>query len=405
MRIALVSEHASPLAPLGGVDAGGQNVHVRSLALALGRLGAHVVVHTRRDARDLPSFVKLGPSVSVHHVDAGPPESIPKDDLWIHMPEFAAHLHDVWRHDRPEVVHAHFWMSGWAALDAAAPLGIPVLQTFHALGIVKRRQQGAKDTSPAGRCAVEADIARTADLTLAESNEEVFELVRSGADPRRVWVVPSGVDLETFAPRGDVAPARRDRPRLVVVSRLVERKGVGNVITALSEVPDAELLIAGGPLHGDLETNAEARRLVTLAAEAGVADRVELLGQLDHDSIAALCRSADAVVCVPWYEPFGLVALEAMACGVPVVASAVGGLVDTVVDGATGVMVPPRRPDDLGAALRGLLADADRRRALGDAGARRARQRYGWQTIARETYRAYRHAASRRRGLPTANVG
>ena len=124
-----------------------------------------------------------------------------------------------------------------------------------------------------------------------------------------------------------------------------------------------------------------------------------------HDSIAALCRSADAVVCVPWYEPFGLVALEAMACGVPVVASAVGGLVDTVVDGATGVMVPPRRPDDLGAALRGLLADADRRRALGDAGARRARQRYGWQTIARETYRAYRHAASLRRGLPTANVG
>ena len=210
MRIALVSEHASPLAPLGGVDAGGQNVHVRSLALALGGLGARVVVHTRRDAPELPRYIDLGPSVRVHHVDAGPPRPMAKDELWAHMPEFARNLARIWRRSRPEVVHAHFWMSGWAALAAAGPLCIPVLQTFHALGSVKRRQQGAKDTSPAERCAIECEIASTVDITLAESNEEVFELVRSGADPRRVWVVPSGVDLDVFSPRGPVA-ARPDR--------------------------------------------------------------------------------------------------------------------------------------------------------------------------------------------------
>ncbi len=405
MKIALVSEHASPLAPLGGVDAGGQNVHVRSLALALGGLGARVVVHTRRDAPELPRSVHLGPSVRVHHVDAGPPKPIPKDQLWDHMPEFATNMARAWRRSRPDVVHAHFWMSGWAALTAAGPLGIPVLQTFHALGVVKRRQQGAKDTSPSERCTVEAEIARKADLTLAESNEEVFELVRCGADPRRVWVVPSGVDLDTFSPHGVIEPRRSSRPRLVVVTRLVERKGVGNVITALRDVPDAELLIAGGPPETELRDDPEARRLTTLAADIGVAERVRLLGQLDHDSVAALYRSADAVVCVPWYEPFGLVALEAMACGVPVVASAVGGLVDTVVDGVTGVMVPPRRPDRLAVALRGLLSWPDYRRVLGAAGAQRARRRYGWSTIAQETLRAYKNAASWRLGVPAAQVG
>lgn len=405
MRIALVSEHASPLAPLGGVDAGGQNVHVRSLGLALGRLGAHVTVHTRRDAPDLPPYAKLGPSVWVHHVDAGPPEPIPKDDLWGYMPDFAEQLHAAWSRTHPDVVHGHFWMSGWAALQAATPLGIPVLQTFHALGSVKRRQQGAKDTSPAERCAIEAEIAATVDITLAESNEEVFELVRSGADPRRVWVVPSGVDLDVFSPRGPVA-ARPDRgARVVVVSRLVERKGVGNVITALRDVPDTQLVIAGGPPQHRLEAHPEARRLMHIARASGVDDRVELVGQIDHDAVAALYRSADVVVCVPWYEPFGLVALEAMACGVPVLASAVGGLVDTVVDGVTGVMVPPRDPGRLANVLQHLLADAAFRRALGVAGARRARRRYGWTTIARETSRAYQHAASRRLNVSAAKVG
>lgn len=407
MKVAMVSEHASPLATLGGVDAGGQNVHVAALASALGHRGANVVVYTRRDSPRLARRVRLGPSVWVEHVDAGPPEPIAKDHLFRYMPEFAQYLSRAWRVNRPDAVHGHFWMSGWAMLRAAAPLSIATLQTFHASGSVKRAQQGAKDTSPPERCAVEAEIARNADLTLAESNEEVFELVRQGADAERIRVVPSGVDVQRFTPRGECERRGRERPRfrIVVVSRLVERKGVGNVITALAAVPDAELVIAGGPACEDLATDPEALRLTDLARRAGVADRVELRGRLDHASVAPLYRSADIVVCAPWYEPFGLVALEAMACGVPVVASAVGGLVDTVIDGVTGRMVPPRRPDVLAATLRGLLPDVTTRRDLGGAGARRARTRYAWSNIASETARAYRHAISQHAGLDAVRVG
>jgi D-inositol-3-phosphate glycosyltransferase len=385
----MVSEHASPLAALGGADAGGQNVHVAALSAALARRGAEVVVHTRRDDPDLPPRVTFAPGVTVEHVDAGPPEPIPKDELLPHMDELAAGLRRSWRVDPPDVVHAHFWMSGLAALRAGRPLGLPVVQTFHALGVVKRRHQGAKDTSPPSRIRDERFLARQADRIVATCSDEVFELVRMGADLHRVTVVPCGVDLGLFRPDGPAEPRDPGRPRLLVVSRLVERKGIGNVITALAELPETELVIAGGPPADRLDQDPEARRLTALAERFGMAGRVRLRGQVEPGDLPALYRSADLVVCVPWYEPFGIVPLEAMACGVPVVASAVGGLVDSVVDGVVGVHVPPRRPDLLARALAGLLADPARRAALGAAGARRARRRYGWDRIARATLEVY----------------
>jgi D-inositol-3-phosphate glycosyltransferase len=389
MRIAMVSEHASPLAVLGGADAGGQNVHVAALSAALARLGAEVVVHTRRDHPDLAPRVATAPGVTVEHVDAGPAEPIPKDDLLPHMDEFADRLRGSFRDDPPDVVHGHFWMSGRAALAGARPLGIPVVQTFHALGVVKRRHQGARDTSPPTRLRGEATVAREADRIVATCSDEVFELVRMGADLRRVTVVPCGVDLELFRPDGPVAPRPSVGFRLLVVSRLVERKGIGNVITAMAELPGAELVVAGGPPAAELAGDPEARRLTALAERLGVARRVRLLGRVGQGDLPALYRSADLVVNVPWYEPFGIVPLEAMACGVPVVASAVGGLVDTVVDGVNGVHVPPRRPGLVAAAVAGLLADPERRAALGATGARRARRRYGWDRIARSTLEVY----------------
>jgi glycosyltransferase involved in cell wall biosynthesis len=189
-----------------------------------------------------------------------------------------------------------------------------------------------------------------------------------------------------------------------VLSRLVERKGIGNVIAALAQVPDAELVVAGGGDAASLHADVEAQRLKLLAAQCGVGDRVELRGRVDRDSVPALLRSADVVVCAPWYEPFGLVALEAMACGVPVVATAVGGLVDTVIHGVTGMHVPPRDVDALAAGLRTLLADPDRRSALGRAGCERARSRYDWHSVAQETARAY-VAADRRVGAVARRVG
>jgi D-inositol-3-phosphate glycosyltransferase len=419
MRVDMVSEHASPLAVLGGADAGGQNVHVAALSAALARLGAEVVVHTRRDHPELPPSVEAAPGVTVQHVDAGPARPIPKDELLPLMDEFAHRLRESFRADPPDVVHGHFWMSGRAALAAARPLGIPVAQTFHALGVVKRRHQGSRDTSPPTRLREEATVAREADRIVATCSDEVFELVRMGADLRRIAVVPCGVDLELFRPDGWAAPrsAAPDRPghplggasrstgaplrgspdpsgrtppfRLLVVSRLVERKGIGNVITAMARLPEAELVVAGGPPAAERDADPEVRRLTALAERLGVAGRVRLLGQVGRAELPALYRSADLVVCVPWYEPFGIVPLEAMACGVPVVATAVGGLVDTVVDGVTGVHVPPRQPGLVAEAVAGLLADPERRAALGAAGARRARRRYGWDRIARSTLEVY----------------
>jgi D-inositol-3-phosphate glycosyltransferase len=389
VKVAMVSEHASPLAMLGGADAGGQNVHVAALAAALARRGTQVVVHTRRDDPALPDRVAAAAGVTVEHVDAGPPHPIPKDQLLPHMNEFAARLRRSWRVDPPDVVHAHFWMSGRAALAACRPLGLPLVQTFHALGVVKRRHQGAKDTSPPSRIREEAMLAKEADRIVATCSEEVFELVRMGADLRRIAVAPCGVDLGLFRPDGPAEPRPAGRHRMLVVSRLVERKGIGNAITALAGVPEAELVVAGGPPADRLDGDREARRLAGLATRLGVADRVQLRGRVGQRDLPALYRSADLVVCVPWYEPFGIVPLEAMACGAPVVASAVGGLVDSVVDGVTGVHVAPRRPDLLGPVLSALLADKARRAALGAAGARRARRRYGWDRIAGSILEVY----------------
>ncbi|MBD0290855.1 MAG: glycosyltransferase [Thermoleophilia bacterium] len=397
MRVAMVSEHASPLAVLGGVDAGGQNVHVASLSQELACRGCEVTVFTRRDDGALPDRVEFAPGVTVEHVPAGPARAIRKDALVPYMGAFARFLRETWAESPPDLVHAHFWMSGRATLEAARPYRIPVVQTFHALGIVKRRHQGQFDTSPPGRHASEEAIARRVDQIIATSSDEVFELLRMGADLRRVRIVPCGVDLALFHTDGPAEPRREGLHRLVVVSRLVQRKGVGNVISALVALPSAELVVAGGGEKADLGRDPEARRLAALADELGVRERVDFRGRVERADLPALLRSADAVVCVPWYEPFGIVPLEAMACGVPVVASAVGGLLDTVVDAVTGLHVPPRSPDRLAEALRGLLADPELRARLGRAGAERARSRYSWGDVAEETLEVYRRLRASRR--------
>ncbi|MEV6909120.1 glycosyltransferase [Amycolatopsis sp. NPDC051071] len=388
MRIAMVSEHASPLAALGGADAGGQNVHVAELSAALSRQGHDVTVYTRRESRRVPATVEAPDGYRVVHVPAGPPKKTPKDELLPYMGDFARFLRSRWSKDRPDVVHAHFWMSGLASLLAAKEIGVPVAQTFHALGVVKRRYQGKNDTSPPERNQLERMIAKRADRVIATCSDEVFELVRIGLPRSRASVVPCGVNLEGFTPNGDAA-ARTAPHRIVSVGRLVPRKGFDNVITALAGLPATELVIAGGPGSGKLENDEEARRLRAIAERVGVSDRVHMPGQISRDEMPSLMRSADAVVCTPWYEPFGIVPLEAMACGVPVVAAAVGGLTDTVVDGATGLLVPPQNPKGLATALRRLLEDASLREAYGLAGADRVRARYSWDRVASDCVRAY----------------
>ncbi|MGW4487336.1 glycosyltransferase [Amycolatopsis sp. NPDC004368] len=392
MKIAMVSDHANPLAALGEEDAGGQNVHVAELSAALVRAGHDVTVYTRREDSGQDEELTTRQGYRVVHVPAGPARKLPKDQLLAHMGEFGGFLRDRWSAERPDVAHAHFWMSGIAASLAAGATGTPVAQTFHALGVVKKRYQGEKDTSPADRIRLERLVGRRADRVIATCSDEVFELSRMGVRRTSISVVPCGVDLTRFSPDGRIAK-RRAAHRLVAVGRLVPRKGFDTAIAALAQLRETELVIAGGPEKGRLAADPEVRRLRELAQRFGVADRVRFAGQVSRTDMPALLRSADAVVCTPWYEPFGIVPLEAMACGVPVVAAAVGGLTDTVVDGVTGLLVRPRRADELAVRLRRLIGDPALCHAYGTAGLDRVRARYSWDRVAADTARAYHKIA------------
>jgi glycosyltransferase involved in cell wall biosynthesis len=390
VRIDMISEHASPLAALGGADAGGQNVHVAALAAALAQRGHEVSVFTRRDSPRPPDAVRFAPGVTVWHVPAGPPRPLPKDDLLRYMPAFADWLAARWRDQPPDVAHAHFWMSGIAAIRAVARSPVPVVQTFHALGSVKRRWQAEADTSPPQRPDIEATIARQATAIIATCTDEVSELAAYGARPETMYVVPCGVDCDRFRSDADAGAAGPHSPaRVLTLGRLVRRKGNDTVIEAIAGMPGTELVIAGGPDPGQLHEDPEVARLCWVADACGAADRVCFTGRVAHADVPALLRSADIVVSAPWYEPFGIVPVEAMACGKAVVVSAVGGHLDTVEDGVTGRLVPPRDPAALTAALTQLLAEPGLRRRLGAAGAVRAAARYPWDKIAAETEAVY----------------
>ena len=394
MRLALVSEHANPLAALGGTDAGGQNVHVAELAAGLARRGHEVTVYTRRDTPRGPARVATPDGYAVHLVPAGPPTEVPKDELLPYMDELGDRMAAAWELSRPLLVHAHFWMSGLASLRATRGTGIPLAQTFHALGSVKRRQQGLADTSPRDRVALERRLCRQVDHVIATCSDEVAELGALGLPPGRATVIPCGVDTEEFLPGPRRDPA--GPPRLLVLGRLVTRKGVGNVIEALADLPDAELVVAGGPAPDVMDADPAVERLRALADRFGVSDRVRFLGGVARSDVPALIRDSDVVVAVPWYEPFGIVPLEAMACGRPVVAAAVGGMLDTVVPGVTGEHVAPRDPAALAATLRALLDDPDRRAAYGAAGRDRAVELYDWNTIVDSTEATYESVVAAR---------
>jgi glycosyltransferase involved in cell wall biosynthesis len=396
MRIAMISEHASPLAALGGTDAGGQNAHVAELSAALAAQGHEVRVYTRRDRADLPTVVPLG-GYDVVHVPAGPAVPLPKDELLPFMTAFGEWMAADWRDGwLPDVAHAHFWMSGLATVTAARACAVPVVLTYHALGSVKRRHQGAADTSPPQRIAYERQLGRAVDRVVVQCQDEIRELVMLGVPRTSMALVPSGVDTERFRPDGPAVP-RTARPRILSVGRLVERKGFEDLIRAMPAVPGAECVIVGG----QPDDEPYARRLHDLAERCGVGDRVTLAGAVPTQDMPRWYRSADVLAAAPWYEPFGLTPLEAMACGVPVVGTAVGGLVDTVVDGVTGDLVPPREPRALGAALRRLLTDDMRRYSYAAAAADRAGHSYSWRRVATQLAATYAAVAGLTRAAET----
>lgn len=362
--------------------------HVTELSAALLRLEHDVTVYMRQEARSRPAGDRIVT------IPAGPARPASDEEVLPQLGKFAQALRKHWAVSPPEVVHAHGWMSGLVALSAVKGTDVPVVATFHTLGEIERRRSGTDEVRPAQRAGAERMLGREARWIAASSSDELAELVRMGVSRTRISVVPGGVDLRTFVPEGKRMPRGEYPHRLVAAGELLPHRGFVTAIAALRALPDTELMIAGGPDSRRLHTDEHAQLLRSFAEEMGVAGQVRLIGRVSRVEMPALLRSADAVVCTPWYESFGTVALEAMACGVPVVASAVGGLADTVVDGVTGRLVPPRKPRELAAVLRHLLAHRTQREQFGAAGRDRASTRYSWDRVAAETVRSYERAGA-----------
>ena len=247
------------------------------------------------------------------------------------------------------------------------------------------------DTSPPSRINVERRLGRKVDRIIATCNDEVDELDDMGISRERVDVVPCGVDIERFRPDGPIEP-RDGLARIVTVGRVVPRKGFADIIEATALVEDTELVVVGGSPD---ESGAELARLRGVAAEHGVRDRVRFAGMVPRTRMPGLLRSADAVVCAPWYEPFGIVPLEAMACGRPVIASEVGGMLDTVIGGVNGLHVRPRDPDSIAAGIAMLLRDPALAQRFGEAGRERVCRDFTWRSVARRTEAVYQSLLTR----------
>ncbi|WP_327085622.1 glycosyltransferase [Nonomuraea sp. NBC_01738] len=352
---------------------GNQRRHILAAARELGR-EHRVTVYSRRASDEAKPKARVAHGVTVEHIDAGPARDLPAGEVAPFIRDVGAYLMRRWAQDRPDVIHAYSWTGGLAAVAGAEGLGVPVTQTL-------RRDDGE-------HLRLERALARRANAVIASCGDEESNLIRLGVPRDHISVVPSGVDITRFHRHGAVA-ARGARQRLLHVGALTAGGGAPTIIQALAGLPDIELVLAGGPEEADLAGDRDAKRLRALIEQLGLGDRVTVLGQVPRTHVPRLMRSADAVVTLPREAPNGIVALEAMACGVPVVASAVGAHLDSVVDGVTGLLVPPGRPARTATVVRELLADRTLRTALGYAGADRVRSRYSWERIGQELVRVY----------------
>jgi len=394
-RIAIVSEHASPLAQLGGVDSGGQNVYVANVARELARLGHCVDVFTRLDNPYLSDQMEWDDNVRVIHVPAGPACRMPKESLLPYMDEFAAYLLKYARSNgmQYDVIHANFFMSAMAALPLARQTNTPLAVTFHALGKVRRLHQAQNDHFSDRRFAIEEDIVRQADCIIAECPQDERDLIELyDAAPERIKMVSCGYDPRELVPL-DMDIARdmlgwdKDTFYILQLGRMVPRKGIDNVIRATARLRsqygvNARLCVVGGELYGGNAADVdELERLLRVAEEEGITESVDFTGSRGRNVLNRYYSAADVFVTTPWYEPFGITPIEAMACRRPVIGSDTGGIKYTVVDGQTGFLVPPKDPDALAKKLALLAHDRELAFRMGQAGAYRANRLFTWRKV------------------------
>lgn len=407
MNIAMLSYHTCPLATLGGKDTGGMNVYVAELTRHLGYLGVHVDVFTRSQDEHVPHVLhNLGYGNRVVHIPAGPEFYLPKAEIVSYIPQFVDGILEFAAHKniRYDIIHSHYWMSGVAAEQLKRTWNVPIVHMFHTLAMMKNRiARSPEERESQARLDGEKRILKIADqiivATLAEQAQLEF-LYR--ADSRKLRVIPPGVDLSRFYPiPKDEAKAVIGVPledRLILyVGRIEPLKGVDILLRALAQLqrngtaeccPHSLVIIGGDPEASQEAMDSEMAHLQQLAVELGIKDLVLFLGKRSQDSLPYYYSAADVVVVPSHYESFGMVALEAMACGVPVVASQVGGLAFLVKDGETGFVIPNDEPDLLADRLDDLLRNKDLQVRLGRQGELAARD-YSWEKIASRIYNVY----------------
>lgn len=390
-RAAVISLHTSPLVQPGSGDSGGMNVYVRELVSALAQAGVECTTFTRADRAGLPDEVVVEPGHRVVHLEAGP-HHLPKEALVDVTDDFRRGMLDWFaRNDVPDVIHGNYWLSGVVGHHLKHELDVPFVSTFHTLARVKA---AGGDPESLQRDRAEAEIVQCADAICVSCPEEEEQFRLHYGDPQgRLEIIAPGVEHAFFAP-GDQAGARRalgfdvDRPLLLFVGRIQPLKGPDVAIRALAELgdPRATLVIVGGASgpDGDIET----RRATALVDELGLHDRVRFVPPQPHHILSTYYRAADVVLAPSRSESFGLVALEAAACGVPVVASAVGGLISLVDDGRTGRLIDGRDPADFARAVSEILGDDHVRAAMRGAAVARARN-YTWGFAAARLRRLY----------------
>jgi D-inositol-3-phosphate glycosyltransferase len=406
VRLAMLSVHTCPLAALGGKQTGGMNVYVREVSRALARMGVHVDVFTRSQNRSIPRVVDLGPGARVVHLAAGPEAPMAREQVWEHLEEFADRV-DAWRLTQGaeyDVVHAHYWLSGVVGLDLGARWGVPVLQMFHTLARLKNDvARAASEIEPPLRVAEEMRVVSGVDRIVAASEVERTHLVSAyGARLDRISVIPCGVDTDLFRPgHSRVARAELeldDVPTLLYVGRIAPIKGLATLLEAVSRLVAqgrrVRLLVVGG----DADDAGEGHEAYVrdLTCRLGLCDVVSFLGAQPQAALRDYYVAADVTVMPSYYESFGLVALEAMACGSPVVASRVGGLATTVRDGVTGFLVPEGDVAALADRIAVLLENPKLRTDLGQEGVRWAAD-HRWPCVADAVCREYARLQPRAR--------
>jgi glycosyltransferase involved in cell wall biosynthesis len=406
-KIAFISDHASPIAALGGVDTGGQNVYVGELAYQLAKKGYEVDIFTRWEYPQLPQVVQWRDGVRVVHVKAGPVECIPKEQLLPYMAAFRENMITFIQQENIsyDLIHANFFMSAQVAIELKALLHIPFVVTFHALGHIRRLHQGEQDKFPPERLEIETNAIRQADYIIAECPQDREDLINYyQAPPDKIRVVPCGVNPEEMFPVDQrLARMKLKLPQddiiLLQLGRMVPRKGVDNVIKAMPRLKytgaRVRLIIVGGEQDaGENGFNPEIARLRQLAKDLGLQTSVTFAGRKGRDELKYYYAAADLFITTPWYEPFGITPLEAMACGTPVIGADVGGIKYSVQDGKTGLLVPPNDPYILAEKISELLQRRPVLEEMGRNAIKRVNALFTWQRVAQLMSRLYEKAIS-----------